>query len=143
VALPMPVDPKDPLIALAIRSSDFTAALDREPLTITGLPRARYELRIDGDLVGSFSRQDLADGVNLALVPTPMAKQALDVHALTIRHNQIHALRWRQLQVPLQDQTFDRLQPAMESLDALEEEMIEQQRAAAQPKPHRYELSPE
>jgi hypothetical protein len=47
------------------------------------------------------------------------------------------------LQVPLQDQTFERLQPAMESLDSLEAEMIAQQRAAAQPKPRHYDLSPE
>jgi lysophospholipase L1-like esterase len=142
-ALPMPVDMKDPLIALALRASDFAEALDRQPLRIAGLPRARYVLRIDGEMAGSFSRQELADGVNLALLPTPMAKQALDVHALTIRHNQIHYERWRHLQVPLQEQKLERLQPALESLDALEAELIDQQRAAAQPKPRRYELSPE
>lgn len=142
-ALPMPVDAKDPLVALALRASDFAEALDRQPLKITGLPRARYVLRIDGEMVGSFSRLDLADGVNLALLPTPMVKQALDVHALTIRHNQIHYERWRHLQVPLQEQKLERLQPALDSLDALEAELIEQQRTAAQPRPRRYELSPE
>ncbi len=143
VALPMPVDLKDPLIALAIRSSDFADELDREPLKITGLPGARYVLRIDGDQVGSFTSQDLADGVNLALLPTPMAKQALDVHALTIRHNQVHSTRWRSLQVPFADQKFDHLQPALDALDSLEAEIVGQQRTAAQPVPHRYELSAE
>jgi hypothetical protein len=100
-------------------------------------------LRIDDEMVGSFSRQDLADGVNLAPLPTPMVKQALDVHALTIRHNQIHYERWRHLQVPLQEQKLERLQPALDSLDALEAELIDQQRATAQPKPRHYELSPE
>ena len=100
-------------------------------------------LRIDGDFAGSFSRLDLTEGVNLALLPTPMAKQALDVHALTLKHTQIHNARWRQVQVPMQDQTLERLQPALDSLDALETELIELQRAAAQPKPRRYELSPE
>ena len=142
-ALPMPVDVNDPLIALALRASDFAEALDRQPLRIAGLPRARYVLRIDGEMVGSFSRQDLADGVNLALLPTPMVRQALDVHALTIRHNQMHYERWRHLQVPLQEQKLERLQNALDSLDALEAELIGQQRAAAQPKPRRYELSPE
>ncbi len=142
-ALPMPLDTKDPLIALALRSSDFVEALDRQPLRITGLPSARYVLRIDDEMVGSFSRQDLADGVNLALLPSPMAKQALDVHALTIRHNQIHYERWRHLQVPLQEQKLERLQPVLDSLDALEAELIDQQRAAAQPKPRHYQLSPE
>jgi hypothetical protein len=142
-ALPMPLDTKDPLIALALRSSDFVDALDRQPLRITGLSRARYVLRIDGEIVGSFSRQDLAGGVNLALLSSPMAKQALDVHALTIRHNQIHYERWRHLQVPLQEQKLERLQPVLDSLDALEAELIDQQRATAQPKPRHYELSPE
>jgi hypothetical protein len=72
-----------------------------------------------------------------------MAKQALEVHALTLKHNQIHFQRWRQLQVPLQELKLDRLQPAMDSLDALEVELLAQQRAAAQPKPRHYELSPE
>jgi len=142
-ALPMPLDSKDAPLSLALRASDFIRALNRQPLKITGLTGARYVLRIDGDFTGSFSRLDLADGVNLALLPTPMAKQALDVHALTIKHTQIHNARWRQVQVPMQDQKLERLQPAMESLDALEAELIEQQRAAAQPKPRHYELSPE
>jgi lysophospholipase L1-like esterase len=142
-ALPMPIDTTDPMIALALRSSDFVEALDRQPLRITGLPRPRYVLRIDGDMVGSFSRQDLADGVNLALLPSPMVKQALDVHALTIRHNQMHYERWRHLQVPLQEQKLEKLQPVLDSLDALEAELIDQQHAAAQPKPRHYELSPE
>jgi hypothetical protein len=142
-ALPMAVDMKDPLIGLALRASDFVDALDRQILKITGLTRARYVLRIDGEMAGSFSRQDLADSVNLATLPTPMLKQALDVHALTIRHNQIHYERWRHLQVPLQEQKLERLQAAFDSLDALEAELIEQQRAAAQPKVRRYELAPE
>jgi lysophospholipase L1-like esterase len=142
-ALPMPIDQKDAPLALALRASDFTEALNRQPLKIAGLTRARYVLRIDGGYAGSFSRQDLADGVNLAVLPTPMAQQALDVHALTIRHTQIHNARWRQVQVPMQDQKLERLQPALDSLDALDAELIEQQRAAAQPKPRRYELAPE
>src|SRR5258708_3223365 len=142
-ALPMPIDKKDAPLALALRASDFTEALNRQPLKIAGLTRARYVLRIDGEYAGSFSRQDLADGVNLAVLPTPMAQQAMDVHALTIKHTQIHNARWRQVQVPMQDQKLERLQPALDSLDALYAELIEQQRAAAQPKPRRYELSPE
>jgi lysophospholipase L1-like esterase len=142
-ALPMAVDTKDPLIGLALRASDFVDALDRQMLKVTGLPNARYGLRIDGEMTGSFNRQDLAGGVNLATLPTPMAKQALDVHALTIRHNQIHYARWRSVQVPMQEQKLERLQPALDSLDALEGELIEQQRATAQPKPRHYELSPE
>lgn len=142
-ALPMPLDMKDPLIGLALRASDFVDALDRQPLKITGLPRERYALRIDGESVGSFSRLELAAGVNLATLPTPMLKQALEVHALTLRHNLVHYERWRHFQVPLQEQKLERLQPVLDSLDALEAELLAQQHAAAQPKPRHYELSPE
>jgi len=142
-ALPMPLDRKDAALELALHASDFVEALDRQPLKITGLTRARYVLRIDGDYSGSFSRQDLAAGVNLALLPTPMARQALDVHALTLKRNQIHYERWRHVQVPMQDLKSERLQAALDGLDALEADLIDQQRAAAQPKPRHYELSPE
>src|SRR5207237_9730709 len=64
-ALPMPLDSKDAILALALRSSNFVEELDRQPLKITGLIGARYVLRIDGEFAGSFSRQDLSDGVNL------------------------------------------------------------------------------
>lgn len=142
-ALPMPLDTKDPLIGLALRASDFVDALDRQPLKVTGLPRDRYALRIDGEAVGSFSRQDLAAGVNLVTLPTPMLKQSLEVHALTLRHNLVHYERWRHFQVPLQEQKLERLQSVLDSLDALEAELLAQQHAAALPKPRHYELSPE
>ena len=142
-ALPMPLDTKDPLIGLALRASDFVDALDRQPLKITGLPRERYSLRIDSEPVGAFSRAELAAGVNLAILPTPMLKQALEVHALTLRRNLVHYERWRHFQIPLQEQKLERLQPVLDSLDALEAELLGQQHAAAQPKPRHYELSPE
>ena len=43
-ALPMPLDPKDAALQLAVRSSDFLEAMDQEPLKVTGLPAARYAL---------------------------------------------------------------------------------------------------
>ncbi|HTM47585.1 MAG TPA: SGNH/GDSL hydrolase family protein [Bryobacteraceae bacterium] len=142
-ALPMPLDPKDPALALALKASDFNRTLNRQTLAVKGLTRARYVLRIDGEFAGSFSRQDLAEGVDLGAMPTPMAKQALEVHALTLKRAAIHNARWRQVQVPMQDTKAGRLQAALDSLDALEAELVEQQRAAAQPKPRRYELTPE
>jgi hypothetical protein len=143
IALPMPLDPKDPALALALKASDFNRTLNRQTLAVNGLTRARYVLRIDGEFAGSFSRQDLAEGVDLGAMPTPMAKQALEVHALTLKRAAIHNARWRQVQVPMQDTKAGRLQAALDSLDALEAELVEQQRAAAQPKPRRYELTPE
>jgi len=141
-ALPMPLDLKDPVVSLAVRASDVVQALDQQPLQVSGLTQAQYTLKIDGEEVGSFSREELAGGVNLAVLPTPMLKQALAVHELTLRHNNLHFARWRQVQVPLQNIPSSHLRKALRELDAVEEELVKQQRDAAKPTSHRYELTP-
>jgi lysophospholipase L1-like esterase len=138
--LPMPLDSENESVAVALRASDFVDALDQEPLKITGLTAARYTLKIDGGGLGSFTKQQLAAGVNLATIPTPMAKQAAGVHEFTLRHDVLHFARWRLVQMNLRNIQAVHTQAAADALDALEEEVIQQQRAAAQPKPHRYEL---
>jgi lysophospholipase L1-like esterase len=139
-ALPMPLDLKDSVMALALRASDVVESLDQQPLSVAGLAAPRYTLKIDGEEVGSFTREQLAEGINLALLTTPMAKQAQAVHALTVRHNDLHFVRWRQVQVPLQENKSSRVQKALAALDSLEEDLVRQQRAAAQPRTRRYEL---
>lgn len=143
-ALPMPLDLSDPAVALAVRSSDVIETLNREPLRVTGLPAARYTLKIDGDEVADFSSEQLAAGINLATLPTPMQQQAAQVHRLTLKHNDQHAFRWRTIQVPLQshiEAVQKALPPLLEALDEEEAQTVAQQRAAAQPQPRRYELS--
>jgi lysophospholipase L1-like esterase len=142
-ALPMPLNLKDPAMKLAIQSSDFLQALDWQPLKVTALKGQRYQLKIDGEPVGTFTRSQLEEGVNLADLSTPMAKQAQAVHDLTVKHNNIHSTRWRELQVTLAQQTLPHLSQAVEALDNVEADLVAQQRQAAQPKAHRYELSPE
>ena len=142
-ALPLPFEMNDAALALAVRSSDLVESLDQQPLKVTGLSAPRYLLKIDGEEVGTFTKEQLADGINLAVLPTPMLKQAKEVHTLTLKHNNIHFARWRQVQVPLQTETSPQVQKAMEALDALEADLVQRQRAAAQPKSHRYELIPQ
>jgi len=139
-ALPMPIDTRDPATALAVGSSDVTDALNQQPLRVRGLAAGRYALKIDGETAGSFSSEQLTAGVNLATLPTPMARQAGQVHALTLRHNNLHATRWRQVQVPLEKDAAPHLLKALDALDELEADVIREQRAAAQPLPHRFEL---
>lgn len=142
-ALPMPLDMKDAGIALAVRSSDLIQALNQELLRIGPLRAMRYRLKIDGEDLGVFTKEQLSDGINLAVLPsTPMLKQAAEVHAITLRHNNIHFIRWRQVQVPLQS-TLAHKQAALDALDALDDDLIQQQHATAQPLPHHYELTPE
>ena len=141
-ALPMPIDTKDEVVALALRASDFEEAMDREPLKVTGLPAARYTLKIDGEVVGTYTKEEWAKGVNLAMLPTPMAKQAAAVHDLTLRHNVMHFARWRLVEVNLQNVAVDpaHVRAAADALDVLEADVVVPQRAAAQPNSHRYEL---
>jgi lysophospholipase L1-like esterase len=142
-ALPLPIDLSDPVLALAVRSSDVMDQLNRQTLQVTGVDASKYRLEIDGQEVGTFTREVLNEGINLAERPTPMLRQAAEVHALTLLHNNAHFLRWRQLQVPLQDDTRPPLKAALAGLDALESGLVKQQRAAAQPRPHRFELIPQ
>jgi lysophospholipase L1-like esterase len=139
-ALPMPIDWKDPVVALAVHSSDFLAALDREMLRVPGLAAGGYTLKIDSQEVGNFSADQLKDGINLAEYPTPMAQQAAEVHKLTLEHNAIHFARWRSVQVPLDGQGFRAIAGRIIT-DALEEQIVLAQRIAAQPKRHQYELT--
>jgi lysophospholipase L1-like esterase len=138
-SLPMPINWKDETLALAVHSSDFVDALDHQMLKVTSLPAGTYTLNIDGSPAGSFSSQDLANGINLVNYPTPMMEQAAEVHALTLKHNNIHFARWRTVQTPLDGSGFDTAQ-AESSLDALEDQVITAQRVAAQPKAHHFEL---
>ncbi len=142
-ALPMPLDMKDAGIALAVRSSDVLQALDQELLRASGLAAVRYSLKIDGADMGDFTKEQLSDGINLATLPTPMMKQAADVHALTLKHNNLHFVRWRQTQVPLAQDTLAHTQAALDALDLLEGDIVQLQRTVAQPKSHHYELIPE
>lgn len=141
-ALPLPIDLKDAVLLLALRSSDVIDTLDRQTLAVNGLRGERYALKIDGEEVGTFGSKELAAGLNLATVATPMLAQARQVHDLTLKHNTIHYARWRQVQVPLEKLPSAEREKAADALDALDNELVRAQRAAAQPKPHRFELIP-
>lgn len=141
-SLPFPVDMSDPVMALAVSSSDFMEAMNRQMVKVSGLADGRYTLRIDDGEIGTYTAQQLKDGVNLAALRTPMWAQATRVHALTLKHNNIHFARWRQLQVPLQAEKLDTVSAAITALDAVDNEIVGQQRAAAQPVVHRFEIVP-
>jgi hypothetical protein len=79
--------------------------------------------------------------VNLATADTPMLRQALDVHALTLRRALIHNTRWRVLQVPMAEDDAPAKFDAMTALDRLDNQLTAEQRAAARPRPHRYEIA--
>jgi len=142
-ALPMPLDPPDAMIALAMRLSDFTKTLNREILKITGLAPGNYRLSIDQETIGSFDAAHLSTGINLADMTTPMSAQAQSVLDLTHRHNHLNFARRRMVEDALKPYALTKVQATEDALDALEEEVILLQRATAVPKLHRYQLTRE
>jgi lysophospholipase L1-like esterase len=136
----------DPASAMIVRLSGFYAAVDQEPLQVTGLQlRGRYALKIDGRLVGEFTAEQLASGVDLAQVHTPMLDQAYRVLDLVWKQVSWRYFAWRGIQTQL---SFDH-DPAVQSaadklIAALETQkgrIADQVYAAARPQPHHYELS--
>lgn len=141
-ALPMPLNMADAPLALCVRASDIVETLNQQPLKITGLTAANYTLSVDDQKIGTFTKEQLAEGINLATLSTPMTKQAMDVHALTLLHNDVHFTRWRIVQVPHQDNLDSAYLKSMEALDRAEADITKQQRAKAQPKSHHFEVKP-
>lgn len=65
--LPMPIDPA--CDAKSVELLRVRERLNRQMLTITGLPAGRYTLRADGHAVGQFTHEQFAAGVNVAAMP--------------------------------------------------------------------------
>jgi hypothetical protein len=129
-------------LALVMRSSSVAQDLNNEPLKITGLKNGVYSLRIDGKTVGTFNNDELGRGVNLAILDTPMTKQAKQVYDLTVSHCDIHNQRWRTIQVPLRSYNLPQTEPAMQAADNLEQAVIGKRHEVGQPKAHNFEVVP-
>jgi len=139
-ALPMPLETHDESIELTLLHSDFMDTLNREILKISGLAAGRYNLLIDGDIVGAFDSAEFAEGINLAARKTPMSKQAQTVLDLTYRRNHLRFARMRMVDDALKDYQPAKLHAAVEAMKSLEVEVFSLERAAALPKPHHYRL---
>lgn len=129
---------------MIVKDSGFYEALDQEPLRVTGLRPGNYQLKINGETVGEFSAEALGEGINLAQYHTPMLDQGYHVLHLVWRQIEWRFFAWRGIQTQL---SFDR-DPAVQkaadeliaALEAQKEGIVEQQYAAAKPRPTRYEL---
>ena len=131
-----------PTIALAIQSTDLATALNNEPLVVTGLHNGVYALHIDGEEIGTYTNDQLANGVNLGLLKTPMSEQAMQVYQITTQHVDLHWDRWRHVQVPLAGEKPADLEETLHKMDSLEQYVVERERKAAQPKQHSFSLTP-
>ncbi|MGA9772319.1 MAG: SGNH/GDSL hydrolase family protein [Blastocatellia bacterium] len=143
MSLPLPLDMKDAALALVVRLSDVVESLNQQPLKVKNLSAPRYSLKIDGEEIGIWTKEQLTAGINLAVLPTPMLKQAFRVHELTLLRNRIRFVRWREVQVPFDKENTIYAKKTLDALDALEADIIKRQHAAAAPRPHQYELIPQ
>jgi lysophospholipase L1-like esterase len=138
-ALPLPLSLDDGMIQFALSVSDL-AAIDQQLLLIKGLPAARYTLRIDEKKIATFTREQLSSGVNLALYATPMESQAKGVDAIELKRMRLDEARFL---LAIEDPTVANAAEATSAIEAKDAALAAEQRKLAQPKPHRFELSPE
>jgi lysophospholipase L1-like esterase len=142
-ALPMPLETNNPGATLAADAFGFTDTLNRQTLRVTGLPATDYELRIDGKPAGRFTPAQLAAGINLATLATPMTAQAAEVHNLTLQRATLHHIRWRNFQVPYSaaaENLRATLPGIIKELDTAAAALAAAQRAAARPVARHYTL---
>lgn len=135
----------NPVAALIARLTKMYEQLDAETLKVTGLAESNYKLAIDGTPVGTFSREQLAQGINLARYDTPMMNQADKVLTLVWHEMDVRFYGWRAVQVPLGSDSAPGIQQAMDqmlaALNRQRNSLVEQERVAAQPQAHHYELT--
>jgi lysophospholipase L1-like esterase len=137
-ALPLPFPPPevDPVLALVLKYSDVVAALDQETLKVSSLTAGSYDLLIDGRKIGSFNAAQLAGGINLATMETPMLEHARLVAFDTEKVNFLESQRF---QIVRSSATSEQLATAQALADAYPV-AVARQRADAQPLTHHYEL---
>jgi len=138
-ALPLPLALDDAMIQFVLNNSAL-AAMDQELLRVTNLPAAGYVLKIDGKVVAPFTREQLSSGVNLALYATPMEEQAKGVDGLELKRTRLDEARFL---LGIEDPKVASPAAAMGALDEKDALLAAEQRETVQPKPHRFELSPE
>jgi hypothetical protein len=97
-ALPLDINLDEIGAEMANRFAAIVNELDQQPLRVSGLAAGNYEVRIDGKPLGKFDASQLAAGVNLALLDTPMKEAAGELSWRVIsEHNDTHAMRLRVL----------------------------------------------
>ncbi len=138
-ALPLPLPPAetDPMAALAFESAKFNAQFNQQLLVVQGLAEGNYELQIDEHVVGRWSAAELAKGVNLASIDTPMLAQSRLLALDTEQKNEIENIHFL-LQADAKDAEKS---DTLKKLEAALQQAVKRQRKDAQPVPHRYLLT--
>jgi lysophospholipase L1-like esterase len=138
-ALPLPLLLDDRMIQFVLKITDLSS-IDQQLLSVSGLSASRYSLNIDGKNIASFSREQLASVVNLALIATPMESQAKSVDAIELKRTRLDEANFI---LNIEDPKAPDAADSNSAIQAKGASLAEEQRKAAQPKPHHFELIPE
>lgn len=101
-ALPYPIDTLPRMWESQGRQSDalnivpFTKEFNQERITVQNLDKGMYVLKIDGQVIGQWTAQDFANGINLAeQMNTPQYQQAIAIRDMNHERMEIEK-RFRQ-----------------------------------------------
>ena len=133
--LPLPLSRDNATQALLLDLTDIEQQLDQEPLRVTGLNAGQYTLTIDGDLIGTFTAEELAAGINLADYSTPMFHQAQRVGWLVRDRDEAHYIHLRMRVLEANPGNPDAMQ-------AFENQLEDKIYATAAPVAHVFAVSP-
>lgn len=136
-ALPLPLNFKDGDVDLAETASAGLEPLDQQILRVVGLAAGRYEVLVDGAVVGKYTEAELLAGVNLAVQETAMTRQAMAVRSAVDDRHELELARRRLLVAGTSDPKMDETAAALARLDA---KMQEDRQTAARPSLRRYEI---
>lgn len=90
-ALPFPCVPEYTTVETL---HPITEKLNREIIRVKGLPEGSYALKTDGTEIATATAEELAKGVNIAILATPSQKKALEAAAVMRKlHNAARQLR--------------------------------------------------
>jgi lysophospholipase L1-like esterase len=97
-ALPWPIHSET---KLALEIPGFTPIddLSRYELKVTNLTKPSYEVAIDGQTVGTYTKEQLAAGVNFSQNAGPISKQGQDLLKKIMDKNHVFHERWRNVQI--------------------------------------------
>ncbi len=139
--LPFPLDRKDTNMALVLKSGDFDQKLNQQLLTVKNLAAGNFNLTIDGQLVGTFTAEQLAQGVNLAEYETPMMAQARVVWNAVAQRADMTYQCWRQMEFNLRWADGTKRNAAIAAVHELSDDLVARTRASAKPVARKFELS--
>jgi hypothetical protein len=141
--LPFPISWKDPVTALVVNSCPIVQEeFLGHKLRVTHLAPGNYTLKIDDESIATVSAGDLALGIDLAKLDTPMSRQAAEVHVLTVKRTYLMWSLWRQVEVGLPFLDGKEKDDVAASTHRLEDRLIQRQHEMARPKPHRFAIVP-